>query len=311
VKRLLRALSYTACAVLGGSGVAFQASLMGDIAAERAALPTSTAMFVIGSLVLAATVVCIPRARHSTLGLPGLARRRQIALRDLLNGLGGAVTVVVQAVTVGPLGVAMFTLGMIGGQIGGGLALDAIGSAGRRIPVGPGRLLAGALVMGAVAVASASAIIAPSPLMLGLAIGGGVIGAWVGAASSRVHRATGSLPAAALVNFAVGATGLAIVTVVLGQGGATLSTLLEPRLLPAAMLGIVAIGVSTLLVVRLGVLGLAVCWTVGQLATAIILDVLRSGAFTWLTVVSASLMLLALLLMTLRAPSARQPKATT
>ncbi|WP_243230025.1 DMT family transporter [Microbacterium sp. CIAB417] len=311
MRRLLRALPYTACAVLGGSGVAFQAGLMGDVAAERSALPTSTAMFLIGTFVLAVAVLCTPRARVALLRLPATARRHRIAGRDLLNGLGGAATIIVQAVAVGPLGVAMFTLGMIGGQIGGGLALDAIGATGRRIPIGPVRLLSGALVLIAVALSSANGAEAPSPVMLGLAIGGGVVGAWVGAASSRVHRATGSLPAAALLNFAVGATGLIIATVALGEGAMVPSALLDLRLIPAAVLGIVAISVSTLLVVRLGVLGLAVCWTIGQLATAIALDALRPGTFSWLTVVSAALMLLALVLMTLRAPSPRaEPSAT-
>lgn len=310
MRRLLHALPYTACAVLGGGGVAFQASLMGDVAAERSALPTSTAMFLMGSFVLAATVLCTPRAREALLRLSLPAERRRIARRDLLNGLGGAATVIVQAVTVGPLGVAMFTLGMIGGQIGGGLTLDAIGATGRRIPVGPVRLLAGCLVLVAVTLGSANEVVAPSPAMLGLALGGGVVGAWVGAASSRVHRTIGSLPATALISFAVGATGLTVAAVALGEGTMVLSALFEPRLVPAAVLGIVAISVSTLLVVRLGVLGLAVCWTVGQLTTAVLLDVVHRGTFTWITVVSAALMLLALVLMTLRTPSSSLPGPT-
>jgi len=203
-------------------------------------------------------------------------RERRIPAWMLLGGLAGALTTVTQGLTVGLLGVSLFTVGVVAGQTVGGLVLDraGYGPAGV-VPVTMRRIGGGALALVAVAVGLVGSTVVSVPwwmLTLPFLAGAGI--AWQQATNGRLRQSVESAFAATFVNFLGG-------TVILGVAAAIhIAFVGPPAVLPTnpwlylgGATGVVYIFVSAGLVRYTGVLLLGLGSVVGLLATSIVLDV--------------------------------------
>jgi len=269
-------------AFVGGVGGAAQSRVNGALAGRlhdgiaAALLSNTTALALV-----AAAMAVTPSARA---GLRLAAQRfRQGSLRgwELLGGACGALYVASQGISAGVLGLAVFTVAVVAGQTGGGLAVDRAGIApGGRRAVTRIRALGAAVTVAAVAVAVSGRLSAGTTLALAvLPVTAGVALAFQGAVNGRVRQAAGAVLPAVFINALVGTPALLV-----AYGVASLLHGWPDGSLPAAPwfyvggaigVGFTAIGVAVVRHIGVLLLGLAVI--AGQLAGALALDLLVPG----------------------------------
>ncbi|MEC3981836.1 DMT family transporter [Amycolatopsis sp. H20-H5] len=230
-----------------------------------------------GLLVLTAALPFSTRMRD------GLASVRRALLANTLRpwqclgGIGGAMFVAGQSITVPVLGVALYTVGVVAGQTVSGLFVDraGLGPAGPQPLTWP-RVLGAVLTLGAVA----------GSLSGGLGAGGGqwwlfalplVAGALTAvqqAVNGRVGEAAeGSAFSATWVNFAVGTAVLVLAWFVsLAVRGGPTAVPTNPVLYLGGLIGIVFIALASFVVRWIGVLLLGLAAIGGQLIGALLLD---------------------------------------
>lgn len=240
---------------------------------------------------------------------------------QVVGGAAGAFLVATQGFTVATIGVALFTVAVVGGQTASGLLVDhhGVGPSGRQ-PVSTPRLLGAALTVGAVALSSSQRLGGPDALsaaalalaVLPLVAGAGI--AWQQAVNGQVSR-TGGPWAATWLNFAVGTTVLTLALVasllVAGPVGTLPGTW---WLYTGGPIGVVFICSAAVLVRVHGVLVLGLCTVCGQVGAALVVDhVVGNGGLGTLSVVGAAVTLLGVLLAglgpRLRVRSARSGRA--
>ena len=231
---------------------------------------------VVGAVIVALTVPFMPTARA------GLRRLRGAALPwwAYLGGLCGAFFVTSAAATVPTLGVAVFSIAQVAGGGVGGLAIDRAGLApiGRLAVTGP-RLAGTALGVAAVVL---SQIGRPAgqvvPAVLAFALAGGVAVAFQTALNGRVS-AVSTTAAGTAVNFAVNTPVmllLAVAIVTVGPGWPD-TWPGEWYLYLGGLLSVVIVTILVISVHAVGVLRTGLATVAGQLAGAVLLDVLLPG----------------------------------
>ncbi|MEV0157103.1 DMT family transporter [Micromonospora sp. NPDC050686] len=262
--------------VLGGVAAAAQGVVNAELG-ERAGNPVlgAVANNLGGSLLILLGLVASPSMRA---GLAAL-RRARLPWWTYLGGLGGAAIVVVGTYVVPVLGVAVFTIAQVAGGSLGGLAVDRAGLA----PVGRLRLtlprLAGAL-LGVAAVALAQLGRPLGDLAVGLvllAVGGGVAVAVQSALNGRVSAA-GTASASVAVNFATSTPVVLLVAVAAGVLAGPAPD--WPHAWHLYLGGLLGVGIVAALVVgvrAVGVLRAGLALVAGQLAGALLLDLLVPG----------------------------------
>ncbi|WP_245712993.1 DMT family transporter [Micromonospora nigra] len=265
-------------ALASGVAVAVQSRINGALGVRLGdGIATAVISFGVGLVLLLVLVPALPAGRRGVLTL----RRALVsgALRpwQCLGGMCGAFLVVTQGVTVGTLGVAVFTVAVVAGQSGSSLAVDraGIGPAGRQ-PVTGSRLAGAALTVVAVLLAVGDRLGEPGTLGLAvLPLLAGVAIAWQQAVNGRVRAAAGSALTATLVNFTVGTLALLVAFAVdLAIRGR------PPGSLPPEFwyylggpIGVVFIAVAAAIVRFTGVLLLGLATIAGQIVGAVLLDV--------------------------------------
>jgi transporter family-2 protein len=181
--------------------------------------------------------------------------------------------VLVSATAAPEVGVALLTVALVSGSTGGSLPVDAagLGPAGRR-PVTLPRVAGVLLAIAATVLSALGARGDVDVLLLTLAFGAGLLMALQAAANGQLARATGEPWAASLVNVVVGFTVLGLVAVV------TLATTSldpmpgNPLLYVGGLLGAFVVVVGATAVQTLGVLRLGLAMVAGQMAGALIVD---------------------------------------
>jgi transporter family-2 protein len=266
---------------VGGVGLAVQARLNGQLGARlHDGVLAALLSFGGGLIVLAVAVPATARGRRGLRRLPAALRARELRWWQCLGGACGAFLIAAQGVTVATLGVAIFTVAVVGGQVVSGLLVDRAGLGPRGAqPLTVRRGLGATLAVLAVAVAVGDQF--GSAGVLGLAVLpllGGVGAAWQAAVNGRVRMAAGDPFVATLVNFSVGGAVLVLVT------GSVLAVGRLPAHWPAAwflylggLLGIVAVATAASAVRMVGVLVVGLCSVAAQLVTALLLDRLLPG----------------------------------
>ena len=262
-----------AAAVASGALVALQQRINGELnLAVGNAVLTAFVSFLTGLLVVVAVVLARAAARRA------VAAVRDVPWWSRLGGLGGATLVAVGAAATPRIGVALLTVGLVAGQTSGGLAVDkaGLGPGGTR-PVSAPRLAGAALCLVAVAVSAAGeGARAASPVLLVLVVVAGFAIATQQALNGRVRAITGDAGVATLVNFVVGTTALGLGLAVSAAFGS-----LDVGRWPGAgdwylylggPMGAAFVAMAAIVVRRLGVLRLGLAVTAGQLAGALLLD---------------------------------------
>lgn len=236
--------------------------------------------FATGLLIVGAVLVCSPRARTGTAVLVRLVRSRRLPWWMLLGGLSGALVVVAQATTVPIMGVAMFTMAFVSGQVTGGLVVDAtrLPPGGRQRPTLL-RILGVLIVLAALAVGTEERLAGGVPLWAPLLpFASGTLTAVQQAFNGRIRAASGSALVATAANFATGLLALVLATALVMAAGARWTDFPTAPgqwwLLLGGAFGVVFIGLTSLTVARLGVLLLSLFSLFGNLLGAMLLDAL-------------------------------------
>jgi transporter family-2 protein len=215
-----------------------------------------------------------------TSNLPSEYRSGRLPWWQLIGGLGGATVVASQSLTVSVLGVALFTVLLVGGTTGASLGVDRLG-------IGPGgvRHITFPRIVAAVVTTLAVALAISGRLGAGefawsaaiLVLVAGVASSFQQAVNGNVAHRTGDPLVAGIVNF-VG--GFVVLTVIyLGQhlvGGHpwTLppAPWSQPVLWLAGPLGVTFIVTAAFVVKSLGVLLFSLLSIAGQLAGSLVID---------------------------------------
>lgn len=240
-----------------------------------------------GLLVLLLGAAVLPRVRRGLAKVWSAVRAPDGPLRwyTCIGGLAGAFLVTCQSVTVATLGVAVFTVAVVAGQVASSLVVDRIG-------VGPGpvrplsllRVISAVIALAAVALAVADHFTKPSGLVLAIlpAVAGAAT-AFQQGLNGRVARvasrdAYGAV-SAAVINFIVGTTALAVVFAVdLAVRGRPEPLPTEPWLYIGGLCGVAFISLAAVVVRTVGVFLLGLGTIAGQLVAGLVLDLMVPAA---------------------------------
>lgn len=297
-------------AMLGiGALVAAQTQINGSLAVElgggaSAGLSAALVSFGSGFALLCCAAMVSRSMRRGLASVRTALRTGRLQWWQVLGGAAGAFLVAAQGLTVGTIGVALFTVALVGGQTASSLLVDSrgLGPSGPR-PVSTLRIVGAGLTIAAVALSGAErlggsdALTASSLALALLPLIGGVAIAWQQAINGRVS-ATGGPWAATWINFAVGATVLTVAAAV------TVLAAGQPQTAPSTWwmylggpIGVVFILMAAVLVRVYGVLVLGLCTICGQVASALVIDhLVGSGQLGPLTATGAAVTLLGVVL---------------
>lgn len=269
-----------ALAAVGGVALAVQGRVNGQLGQRIGdGVVAALVTFGTGSALLMAALPMLPGARAGLRRLRGAIRDRELRPWQCLGGACGAFLVTAQGFAVSILGVAVFTVAVVAGQVVSSLPVDraGLGPSGPQ-PATPLRLAGAALAVVAVVVSVSGhpAIADPGGLwwaVLPAVAGVGV--AWQLAVNGRVRVAAADVVVPTLVNFLVGTAVLVAVTTV------TLLVRGPPGALPGdwwlyvgGPLGICAVMTAVTAVRLTGVLLLGLGSVAGQLVGAVVLDLM-------------------------------------
>lgn len=263
-------------AALVGSGlagvlVAVQSRINGGLSQEIGnGYVTAAASFGSGLVVMCIAVLATRRGRTGVARLRHEVRSRALPVWTLFGGAGGAFFVLAQGLVAPTMGLALFTVGIVAGQVLGGLVLDRAGlGPGGRIDPTPMRLTGTVLAIGAVA------------LSVGFS---GVQGAWlivfpviIGACVSAQSMVNGLVRAAAqsavtstFVNFVVGTVILTVMAAIsVAANGWPTNWPSAPYFYIGGVIGTLFIAVAAMLVRTAGVLLLSMSNVAGQLLASV------------------------------------------
>lgn len=285
--------------VLGGL-IAIQAHINGVLSVTLGSglggtAATSVISFGSGFVILCLICVCTPTTRRGVGRVRAAVKAGRLRSWHLLGGVGGALLVTSQSLTVATIGVALFTVAVVAGQTSSAMLADKLGMgpAGRR-RVTAGRLVGAVLAVvavaltvsehldGASALAPATLLLAAFPLLAGIGT------ALQQAVNGQVSVVGGPL-AAAWINFLAGMA-------LLVPFGLVATWVTGPPPVPPApwgpqwwlylpgVIGVLFISAAAVLVRILGVLLFGLGAVSGQVVTALVVDVtltdIHVGALT-------------------------------
>ncbi|RCW38807.1 transporter family-2 protein [Halopolyspora algeriensis] len=267
-------------AALGvGALLAMQSRVNGTLGARlQDGIAAAVISFGGGLIVLLACTAAVPTARR---GFRRIAEtlRSGIGLRpwQCLGGVCGAFLVLSQGVTASALGIALFTVAVVAGQVVSGMVVDRFGlGPGGRQQVTTTRLIGAVLTLVAVVIAVSARLGETRASWLVVLPGLAGIGvAWQQAVNGRVKQTADSTVSASTLNFATGTAALVLAGIVeITVRGLPDSYPDDPRLYLGGLIGIFVIGGATVLVRYTGVLLLSMGMIAGQLAGALALDLI-------------------------------------
>lgn len=228
-----------------------------------------------GLVLMAALVFVRPATRRQALSVPRLMRRGELGWWNWLAGLCGAVVVLSEGVAVGSLGVAVFQIALVSGQVVSGMICDRVGVTSEvKQPLSATRLLGTVLAIAATALAIAPSFHVPGAVALAiLPFAAGLLAGWQPAGNAAVARGTGSMLVSIGFNFLVGfVVLLAAFLVRMAAGSAHFSLPPTWWMYTGGVLGLLSIAFMALLVRGLGLLLLGLSSVAGQLLGSLILD---------------------------------------
>ncbi|KJK47363.1 hypothetical protein UK23_20715 [Lentzea aerocolonigenes] len=262
-------------AAIGGLAIAVQGRVNGSLAASlQNGFLAALISFGGGWLVLVVAVLSRQSGRHGLLRLRDALVHRRIRWWECVGGLAGAFLVTSQGIAIATIGVAVFTVAVVVGQVVSSLVVDRRGiGPGEPKPLTVTRVLGAAVGVVAVVVAVSARFTSPGALWLAvLPLVAGLLMGWQQAVNGLVREAAGHSVATILVNFTTGTVALLVVNLVAARGVASFPS--EWWLYLGGLLGIVGVGGAIVSVRFIGVLMVGLCTVCGQLIGAVLLDAL-------------------------------------
>ena len=266
---------------LAGTMVALQSRVNGGLSQELGnGFVTAAVSFGSGLVIIVLAVLVSPRGRRGIHKLKVELASKHLPIWALTGGLCGALFVLGQGLVASVIGLALFTVGIVGGQVFGGLLIDRVGlGPGGKVRPSPQRILGTVLAIVAVVLSVLADLSAPGgegprlwlvliPVAAGLAI------AWQSAVNGLVRSAAQSAATATFVNFLVGTAVLLVVAAVsVGIQGWPETWPSEPWYYVGGFVGTIFIGVAAMLVRAAGVLLLSMSNVAGQLVASVAFDI--------------------------------------
>jgi transporter family-2 protein len=236
----------------------------------------------------------------------------------VLGGVGGALFVLGQGLTVGLLGVAMYTIAVVCGQTVSSLLLDHRGLALMpATPATPQRIAGTVLAVVAVGIALSDRVRPDIPVWaLVIPLVAGLLVGWQQAVNGQVRHVAGSAFTATFGNFLVGAVVLGIALLVhLAVAGWQVAFPGEWWLYLGGLTGCLFIAAQAVIVRTTGVLLMGLALLAGQLLASVLFDLLLPVSGTGLhlvTLIGTGLVLVAVVIAALptRGPGATQLKVS-
>ena len=270
-----------ALAGLSGVLIAAQSRANGELAHRLGSGPEASLIsFGSGFAVLIIAALLSPRMRTGLLAIRAAVRRGALPRWQTLAGTGGAVFVLIQAHTVPLIGVAVFSVGMIGGQSAASLLVDRLGlRSGVRHHVTPRRIVTAVVTVAAVLVSVSDRIDGSAGWVTLLAVLSGAIVAVQRALNAHITDYSEHGYATTWLNFASGTALLAVVAAF------SLDGFSAPPVGPTDLwmytggtIGVVYIAIAAVVVQRIGVLMFTATGVGGQLVGSLLLDLLAPTA---------------------------------
>jgi bacterial/archaeal transporter family-2 protein len=273
-------------ATAGGVALAVQGKLNSELGlALQDRIGAALVSFATGFAAVLLFTVAVPSVRARLGGLGQVLQQRSYPRWYLVVGAVGAFYIFTQTAAVPAVGLSLFTIAIVTGQMVSGLLVDRLGlGAGRTIAVSVRRVCAAVLALAAAVTAAVPhfdgggqhgllLVLMLLPLVSGLlqSVQQGMLG--------RMAAVHGSPAISTLLNFGVGVVLLLILWLVqaAASGRAVLAT---PAwwLYIGGPLGTLVLGSATICVASLGVLVMTLAITGGQLVGSVVLDVLWPSA---------------------------------
>jgi bacterial/archaeal transporter family-2 protein len=276
-----RSLAVRIAAISGAVGIGMlsvvQSRINGELGLEIGGFLAAVISFGSGLVLLGFAMLASRRGRVGLGRVRDALRAGSVPWWMVLGGAGGAFFVLTQSLTAGLLGVALFTISVVGGQVVSALLVDRRGI-GAAVPQHPtGFRIAGAvLALVAVGWAVSAPVETSVPLwMLILPVIAGAGIAWQQAVNGQVRLTADSALTATFGNFVVGTTLLAVVALVATPfTGWPESFPANPLLYVGGIIGVVFIAGASVIVRGTGVLVLGLATICGQLIMSVALDLL-------------------------------------
>lgn len=291
-------------ALVSGALVSVQSKINGELAGQvESSLAAAWISFGVGLVAVGVIALTVRPVRQAMARIPEILRARRLAWWQFLGGVAGAWLVTTQGLVVPLVGVTLFMVSVVAGQMFGSLLVDRFGMS----PVG---VLPVSAARGVAAVLAAVAVIASAwprlaedarvswVLLIAALAGAGA--AVQQAVNSRVAVGTGQPFAATTVNFMAGL--MALTLVLAGQallGGLPAGNLPDqPWFYLGGPMGVLFIALAAWAVRSLGVLAFALLAVMGQLIGALGIDLAFPGgaAPSWATFVGLALVGVAVVL---------------
>ncbi|HET9138434.1 DMT family transporter [Actinophytocola sp.] len=275
-------------AAVGGLGLAVQGRVNGQLGHLLGdGIVAAVISFVTGLVVLVVWVAVLPSTRRGVVRLVRGLRAGRLRWWECFGGVCGGFVVASQGITVPVLGVAVFTVAVVGGMVVSSLFVDraGIGPAGPQPITGP-RVAGAVLAVAAVGLAVSPRLGDPSGLWLAVLPALAGLGlAWQVAVNGLVRRESDNVIVPTLVNFATGFAALLVALAVdLVLRGRPAAPPTQWWLYLGGLLGIVAVVTAVVAVRLVGVLLLGLASVAGQLVGAVVLDAVAPTAGGGLTV---------------------------
>lgn len=297
-------------AVLAGTAIPAQARVNGALGQRLDdGLAAALVSFTVGLVVMILISALLPRGRAGAAQLLPALRERRFPRYYVLAGAIGGYFVLSQTLTIGLLGVAVFTVAAVAGQTLTGLVVDrlGIGPAGKKA-LTVMRVVGAVLTIAAVAWAvspklSGASDVSELLLPVLLPLTAGMLMSFQQAMNGTTGMHYGTPITSTLVNFIAGTVVLALVWgVKLAVSGFGEPLPGEWYLYLGGPLGCIFIGVGALLVRSLGVLLTSLGMIAGQLIGSLVLDIVLpapGSVVVAATVLGTGLTLVAIVVATL------------
>jgi bacterial/archaeal transporter family-2 protein len=308
-----------ALAVIGvfiaGMLVAVQSRVNGQLAHETGdAFVTAVISFGSGLVILSTGLLFTRVGRRGIGEVTRAVRERRMPWWYLAGGSAGALFVLTQSLTVGLIGVALFTVGIVAGQLSSSVIVDrrGIGTMAPKAFSVP-RVIAAGVALAGVVVSVSGELRGDVPfglLVLPL-IAGGLVGMQA-ALNGQVRGIASSAYTATFANFLVGTALLVLALLVhllVQPWTPVLPT--SPLVYIGGAVGVIFIGAQAILVRTVGVLVLGLSLLSGQLVMAVVFDLLLPLPGTVLTLIGGLGAVLTLLAVVIAvAPTRRRVTAS-
>ncbi len=233
-----------------------------------------------GLVLLVLVVLLSEQARHGLRQVRTEIRAKRFPVWALTGGFCGAFFVLGQGLVASVIGLALFTVGIVAGQVFGGLVIDrfGLGPGGRVRPtvqrmIGTGLAVLAVLLAVAADIANAGAGRVDQLWLVVIPVIAGLGVSWQSTVNGLVRAAAHSAVTATFINFVVGTSVLVLIAVVsVATQGFPEVWPSNPWLYIGGPIGVVFIAIAAMLVRTAGVLLLSMSNVAGQLVASVAFD---------------------------------------